>query len=66
MSNRTLSAHAQLVIPMPPLRVQRRRAISAGTGTSHGLGPVQEASLAGIISLSGFWGLAELAFLIFG
>jgi hypothetical protein len=64
MSNRTLSAHAQLIIPMPPLRVQRRRAISAGT--SPRLGPVQEASLVGIISLSGFWGLAELAFLIFG
>jgi hypothetical protein len=25
-----------------------------------GLGPVQEASLVGIISLLGFWGLAEL------
>ena len=64
MSNRTLSAHAQLVIPMPPLRVQRRRAATRRTST--GLGPVQEASLVGILSLSGFWGLAELAFLIFG
>jgi hypothetical protein len=47
---------------MPPLRVQRQRR----TGASTGLGPVQEASLVGILSLSGFWGLAELAFLIFG
>jgi len=62
MSNRTLSAHAQLIIPMPPLRVQRQRRTSTGTR----LGPVQEASLVGILSLSGFWGLAELAFLIFG
>ncbi|WP_187829882.1 hypothetical protein [Siccirubricoccus phaeus] len=59
MSNRSLSAHAHLVIPMPPLRPRR-----AVRGT--GLGPVQEASLVGMLSLAGFWGLAELAFLVFG
>jgi hypothetical protein len=66
MSNRTLSAHAQLIIPMPPLRVQRQRRISTGSPTGTRLGSVQEASLVGILSLSGFWGLAELAFLILG
>ncbi|MCO6416686.1 hypothetical protein JYK14_11010 [Siccirubricoccus sp. KC 17139] len=59
MSNRNFSAHAHLVIPLPPLRPRRRL---GGTG----LDPVQEASLVGIVSLAGFWGLAELAFLLFG
>jgi hypothetical protein len=59
MSNRTLRAHAHLVIPMPPLRVAVRRPGS-------GLGRLQEFSLVGGLSLCGFWALAEIAFFLLG
>lgn len=59
MSNRTLRAHAHLVIPMPPLRAVVAR-------PAPGLSPVQEFCLVGGVSLAGFWGLAELVFHLFG
>jgi hypothetical protein len=45
--------------------VARRRARAAGEWIA-GLGPVQEASLVGIVTLLACWGLAELALLLQG
>jgi hypothetical protein len=63
-------ADAGFAIPPRPARAgsataearlaARRQARAAGRWV-RGLGPVQEASLIGIVSLLGFWGLAELA-----
>jgi hypothetical protein len=64
-------ADADFTIPPCPARDGRSattEALQAARGQAraarrwlHGLGPVQEASLVGIVSLLAFWSLAELA-----
>ena len=64
--------HRDLLIPPRPARVSPAASsrvhppMPRFTLPSPRLGPVQEASLAGIVALSACWMAAEVAFLLFG
>jgi hypothetical protein len=62
-----------LLIPPQPVRIGRATGpaqawslVRRPTPSKSRLGPVQEASLVGIVALSVWWAAAELAFLLFG
>ena len=59
--------HPALALQAADLARARTAFVAGARGMRHWvayLGPVQEASLVGIVSLLAFWGLAELALLL--